>query len=100
MSEANPILEGDDFVQGASIARIAPNGMLLEHARGEPVILALARHGDELFAVGATCTHYGAPLVDGLIVVAVVHRDLEGLRAEVEFERAMAIGHAGAKASS
>jgi len=66
MSEANPIREGDDFVQGVSIARIAPNGMLLGHARGEPVILA--RHGDELFAVGATCTHYGAPLVDGLIV--------------------------------
>ena len=66
MSEANPILEGDDFVQGVSIARITPNGMLLGHARGEPVILA--RHGDELFAVGATCTHYGAPLVDGLIV--------------------------------
>src|ERR1035437_378550 len=66
MSGANPRLEGDDFVQGVSIGRIAPNGMLLGHARGEPVILA--RRGEELFAVGATCTHYGAPLVDGLIV--------------------------------
>lgn len=66
MSEANPSLEGDDFAQGVPIEQIAPNGMLLGHAHGEPVILA--RHGDELFAVGATCTHYGAPLVDGLIV--------------------------------
>lgn len=66
MSEENPPLKGDDFAQGVPIASIAPNGMLLGHAQGEPVILA--RHGDELFAVGATCTHYGAPLVDGLLV--------------------------------
>ena len=34
------------------------------------------------------------------LAVAVVHRDLEGLRAEVEFERFMAIGQTTAKASS
>lgn len=66
MSEGNPVLEGDDFTLGVEIARIAPNGMLLGHAHGEPVILA--RRDDELFAVGAVCTHYGAPLIDGLIV--------------------------------
>lgn len=36
MSEANPTLDGDDFVQGVLIARTAPNGMLLGHAQGEP----------------------------------------------------------------
>ena len=66
MSESNPVLEGDDFVLGIAITRIAPNGMLLGHAHGEPVILA--RRDDELFAVGAVCTHYGAPLIDGLVV--------------------------------
>ena len=34
------------------------------------------------------------------LAVAIIHRDLEGLRAEVEFERAMAVGQATAKASS
>jgi NADPH-dependent 2,4-dienoyl-CoA reductase/sulfur reductase-like enzyme/nitrite reductase/ring-hydroxylating ferredoxin subunit len=40
--------------------------MLLGHAHGEPVLLA--RRGDALFAVGAVCPHYGAPLADGLLV--------------------------------
>src|SRR6185369_13283743 len=34
---------------------------------GEDDVL-LARSGDEFFAVGALCTHYHGPLVDGLIV--------------------------------
>ena len=40
--------------------------MLLGHAHGEPVLLA--RRGDDVFAIGAICTHYGAPLADGLLV--------------------------------
>ena len=40
--------------------------MLLGHAQGEPVLLV--RRGDELFAIGAICTHYGAPLAEGLLV--------------------------------
>ena len=66
MSDESPALEGDDFSAGVALAKIPDNGMLLGHAQGEAVILA--RHGSELFAVGATCTHYGAPLADGLLV--------------------------------
>jgi NADPH-dependent 2,4-dienoyl-CoA reductase/sulfur reductase-like enzyme/nitrite reductase/ring-hydroxylating ferredoxin subunit len=40
--------------------------MLAGHAFGEPVLLV--RRGEEFFAVGAACTHYSAPLVDGLVV--------------------------------
>ncbi|MEO5607021.1 MAG: FAD-dependent oxidoreductase [Polaromonas sp.] len=66
MSESNPTLKGDDFAQGVALEKIADKAMLLGHAQGKPVILV--RRADELFAVGATCTHYGAPLVDGLLV--------------------------------
>lgn len=66
MSETTPILKGDDFAQGVAAVRIAENSMLLGHAHGEPVILA--RHGGELLAVSATCTHYGGPLADGLLI--------------------------------
>lgn len=40
--------------------------MLLGHAEGESVLLA--RRGDEIFAIGATCSHYSGPLAEGLLV--------------------------------
>jgi NADPH-dependent 2,4-dienoyl-CoA reductase/sulfur reductase-like enzyme/nitrite reductase/ring-hydroxylating ferredoxin subunit len=40
--------------------------MLLGHVDGEAVLLA--KRGSELFAIGATCTHYNGPLAEGLIV--------------------------------
>jgi nitrite reductase/ring-hydroxylating ferredoxin subunit len=40
--------------------------MLAGHVGNKAVLLA--RRGDEVFAVGAVCTHYGAPLVGGLLV--------------------------------
>ena len=66
MSEDKAKLEGPDFTQGVASSAVAEGAMLLGHAQGEPVILI--RHGDALFATGATCTHYGAPLADGLLV--------------------------------
>lgn len=66
MGDTPPPLEGDDFAQGVALLRITPGTMLLGHAQGEAVLLA--RRGDEVFAVGATCTHYGGPLAEGLLV--------------------------------
>lgn len=66
MSEEKPGLEGPDFACGIALSALAEDAMLLGHAHGEPVILV--RRGDETFAIGAICTHYGAPLFDGLLV--------------------------------
>jgi NADPH-dependent 2,4-dienoyl-CoA reductase/sulfur reductase-like enzyme/nitrite reductase/ring-hydroxylating ferredoxin subunit len=56
--------KGPDLKAGVSLEDIADGGMLLGHADGEPVLLA--RHGGECFAIGASCTHYGGPLAEGL----------------------------------
>jgi NADPH-dependent 2,4-dienoyl-CoA reductase/sulfur reductase-like enzyme/nitrite reductase/ring-hydroxylating ferredoxin subunit len=66
MSEEKAKLEGPDLTQGVELSTIPNGSMLLGHARGEPVLLV--RRGDELFAIGAICTHYGAPLEQGLLV--------------------------------
>src|SRR5579871_1135703 len=66
MSEEEAKLSGPDLTRGIELSTIPDGTMLLGHARGEPVILA--RRGNELFAIGAICTHYGAPLEQGLLV--------------------------------
>ena len=65
MSEEKTKLSGPDLTQGVELSTIPDGTMLLGHARGEPVLLA--RRGDEVFAIGAICTHYGAPLEQGLL---------------------------------
>src|SRR5678816_2877625 len=66
MADAEPTeLTGPDFcTDGISADQLPEGQMLLGHADGEAVVLA--RRGDEFFAVGATCTHYGGPLAEGL----------------------------------
>ncbi len=66
MSEQESELAGPDFGKGVPLAALVEGSPLLGHARGEPVILV--RRGEELFAVGALCTHYGGPLAEGLLV--------------------------------
>jgi NADPH-dependent 2,4-dienoyl-CoA reductase/sulfur reductase-like enzyme/nitrite reductase/ring-hydroxylating ferredoxin subunit len=66
MNDTATTLAGPDLAMGVPISKIDDGGMLLGHANGEPVVLA--RRGHELFAFDAFCTHYGAPLADGLLV--------------------------------
>ena len=66
MSEAKAECHGPDLSQGIELSTVPDGAMLLGHVRGEPVLLA--RSGEELFAIGAVCTHYGAPLDQGLVV--------------------------------
>src|SRR5262249_37526265 len=50
---------------GVPIAGVPRDSLLLGHAQGEPVLLA--RVGEDFFATGATCSHYGGPLAEGLL---------------------------------
>jgi NADPH-dependent 2,4-dienoyl-CoA reductase/sulfur reductase-like enzyme/nitrite reductase/ring-hydroxylating ferredoxin subunit len=59
-------LSGPDLEQGIPLSQLEEGEMLLGHAQGEPVLLA--RRGDEVFAIGAMCTHYGVPLIEGILV--------------------------------
>src|SRR5947208_1473474 len=70
MAEHSSKLEGPDFEKGFETEKLTDGEMLLGHAFGEQVLVA--RRGDELFAIGATCTHYGGPLAKGLMVDCTV----------------------------
>ena len=58
--------EGPDLTKGVATAEIA-EGRMLAGRVGDAAVL-LARANGTLFAIGAECTHYHAPLADGLIV--------------------------------
>lgn len=57
---------GPDLAAGIATSEIADGAVLLGHVGEEPVVLA--RQGEEIFAVGAVCTHYNGPLGEGLVV--------------------------------
>jgi NADPH-dependent 2,4-dienoyl-CoA reductase/sulfur reductase-like enzyme/nitrite reductase/ring-hydroxylating ferredoxin subunit len=57
---------GRDLTEGIALTELPDGGKIAGHV-GEDEVL-LVRRGDEVFAVDAKCTHYGGPLVDGLLV--------------------------------
>jgi apoptosis-inducing factor 3 len=59
-------LKGPDFTKGIAFSELAPDVPVLGHADGEGVVVV--RVGDDVFAIGASCTHYGGPLAEGLVV--------------------------------
>jgi nitrite reductase/ring-hydroxylating ferredoxin subunit len=73
MSDDKPAeLQGPDL-GGTGLAEddIADGQVVLGHAHGEAVIMV--RKGPTVFALGATCSHYGGPLAEGVF-------DGEGVR--------------------
>jgi NADPH-dependent 2,4-dienoyl-CoA reductase/sulfur reductase-like enzyme/nitrite reductase/ring-hydroxylating ferredoxin subunit len=58
--------QGPDLRVGIPIRDVPEGGPVLGHVGEEAVLLA--RRGNEIFAVGASCTHYHGPLADGLVV--------------------------------
>lgn len=65
MSDA-PQSAGPDLTQGIPLSELGDGAMVLGHVGTEAVLVA--RRGSDVFAVGATCTHWGGPLAEGLVV--------------------------------
>lgn len=61
---------GPDLSSGIPIESIPDGGMVGGHVDGRPVIVS--RQGDEVFAIGGQCTHYGGPLAEGIIADGTV----------------------------
>jgi NADPH-dependent 2,4-dienoyl-CoA reductase/sulfur reductase-like enzyme/nitrite reductase/ring-hydroxylating ferredoxin subunit len=59
-------LTGPDLAAGLSADSLSDGVPRLGHVGGEPVILV--RRGAEIFGIGGTCSHYGGPLAEGLVV--------------------------------
>lgn len=56
---------GPDLTRGIALCDFV-DGRLLGHVGDEEVLLV--QSGDEIFAIGAHCTHYHGPLAEGIIV--------------------------------
>lgn len=57
---------GPDLSLGVTLADFGGRPLLRGHVGDDAVLLA--RVGDAVLAVGASCTHYGGPLAQGLVV--------------------------------
>jgi apoptosis-inducing factor 3 len=63
-------LSGPDLAAGVKVSDVPDEGTLLGHAHGESVVMVRS-HGD-VFAVGATCSHYGGPLAEGIVAAGTI----------------------------
>jgi NADPH-dependent 2,4-dienoyl-CoA reductase/sulfur reductase-like enzyme/nitrite reductase/ring-hydroxylating ferredoxin subunit len=59
-------LTGPDLEKGIAFADLVEQKPLLGHAHGEAIVVV--RVGEDVHAIGASCTHYGGPLAEGLVV--------------------------------
>jgi len=70
MAQDDASAAGPDLARGVAFAELQDGGMLLGHVGGEQVMLI--RQGSDVFALGAHCTHYHAPLTDGIVVDGMI----------------------------
>jgi NADPH-dependent 2,4-dienoyl-CoA reductase/sulfur reductase-like enzyme/nitrite reductase/ring-hydroxylating ferredoxin subunit len=70
MAEDPPAPTGPDLAPGVALADLPDGGKLLGHLGDEQVLLL--RRGAEVFAIGASCTHYSGPLAEGLVVGGMI----------------------------
>lgn len=65
-----PKVTGPDLSAGVALGDLQEGKPLVGHVGDERVMLV--KHGGEIFATGATCTHYSGPLGEGLVVDGTV----------------------------
>lgn len=66
MSADDSELTGPDLAAGLAVSSIPENTPFGGHVGGKPVVLV--RRGNDVFALGGKCTHYGGPLAEGIVV--------------------------------
>src|SRR5690242_7436750 len=64
-------LSGPDLTQGVPETDVREGVPLLGHVDGEAVVLV--RDAGRVYALGATCTHYGGPLAEGRVFGGAIH---------------------------
>ena len=77
-----------DLAMGIPHEALARGQMVEGTYEGERVLLA--RVEDRFYAVGGACTHYGAPLCEGLLSGTMVHCPWHHARFDLESGRATA----------
>jgi len=70
MGTSQTELQGPDLAAGIPVADLAEGTPLLGHAAGEAVVVV--KVGADVHAIAATCTHYGGPLAEGLVVGSTI----------------------------
>ena len=71
MAQSDTPPPGPDLTQGVPLSSVPEAGMLAGHVDGAAVLLA--RIDGSVHAVAGTCTHYGAPLAEGLLRDGEIH---------------------------
>lgn len=59
-------VQGPELSEGVPLASLPEGAPVAGHVGDEQVVVV--KRGEEVFAIGASCTHYGGPLAEGLVV--------------------------------